>query len=823
MSRDGEPATTALLIGGGAAGDLIRSIDWSQTPIGPIAAWPRSLLSMVQTLLHSRHPMFLWWGPELIQLYNDAYAPSFGEGKHPRAMGQRGPECWGEIWPIIGPQIEAVMTRAEPTWHEDALVPIYRNGKIEEVYWTYGYSPVFDDDQRVGGTLVVCTETTSRVIANRRQRFLRRVGERTSVHDAGPALEAAFAVVPTLHEDIPFACLYDAAGACSLVAGQGPGDAILAELGPRVAALSGPARLTLARLIAAGPWPEPVTEVFATPLRHNRALAFGLSSRLSFDDAYREFLMEFVEHIVQAEQRREAFSIRAAAEAERRDLLLQAPVPTALMTGPQHRFELANPRYVEMVGREVVGKTYLEAFPELTDTPLPGILDTVYRTGVPFVTEELLVPIDREGAGSPQPCYFKFSLQPIKDAAGVVFGMMVVAVDITTVVRAREAEVAAHAQLLHAHNERAALVRELETANRAKDEFLAMLGHELRNPLAPIVTALDLARLHDQRRGPEYDVIQRQLDHLIRLVDDLLDVSKVSQGKIELKREDVDIAEVIAKAIEMSAHLIEQRMHKLTVDVAPPSIRTWGDPVRLAQIVANLLTNAARYTEPGGAIAVSARSDGATIEIRVADNGRGIPAELLPKVFDLFFQGHRISERASGGLGLGLTLVKNFVMLHGGSVTAASAGLGHGSELTVTLPVVAAPAAALPPAPAPALRAMTRKRILIVDDNEDAAEMLGEALRMRGFEVAVAHDPAQALQVFPALRPEVAILDIGLPVMSGYELAERMIATGVSGCRFIAVTGYGQEGDRMRTTAAGFAAHLVKPVKIDALLEAIAR
>ena len=797
----------------------MRATDWSTT-VGRPETWPETLWVALAICLTSRFPLHLWWGRDLTLFYNDAYTPSLGGGKHPGAMGQRGPECWGEIWPIIGPQIEAVMTRAEPTWHEDALVPIFRNGKLEEVYWTYGYSPVFGDDQRVGGTLVVCTETTSRVIANRRQRFLRRLGERTSVHDAGPALEAAFAVMPTLHEDLPFACLYDASGACPLATGL-PRDAVSGELGPRVAALARPERLLLARPVSAGPWPEPVTEVLAAPLGHHRTLVFGLSSRLRFDDAYRDFLMEIVEHVVQVEQRREAFAVRAAAEAERRDLLLQAPVPTALMTGPHHLFELANPLYVEMVGREVTGKTYLEAFPELTDTPLLGILDAVYRTGVPFVTEELLVPLDREGTGSARPCYFKFNLQPIRDAAGAVFGMMAVAVEITTVVRAREAEVAAHAQLRLAHNERAALVRELESASRAKDEFLAMLGHELRNPLAPIVTALEIARLRGQARVPEHDVIQRQLDHLIRLVDDLLDVSKVSRGKIELRREEVDLADVIGKAVEMSAHLFEQRMHKLAVEVTPRSIRTWGDPVRLAQIVANLLTNAARYTEPGGAITLGARSDGTTIEIRVADNGRGIAAELLPQIFDLFVQGHRVPERAASGLGLGLTLVKNFAMLHGGSVTAASAGVGRGSEFVVTLPVTAVPAAGESRDPDLALRRTSRKRILIVDDNEDAAFLLGEALRARGFEVSIAHDPARALQVFPELRPEVAILDIGLPVMSGYELAARMLAGGATGCRLVAVTGYGQEGDRSRSAAAGFDVHLVKPVKIDALLAAI--
>ncbi|MBA3820552.1 MAG: response regulator, partial [Deltaproteobacteria bacterium] len=588
--------------------------------------------------------------------------------------------------------------------------------------------------------------------------------------------------------------------------------------------LAAPARLPLEAPLTAGPWPEPVREVFAVPVPGRGFLVFGISSRLGFDDPYRDFLVQLVEYVTLAQTRSEAFAARAAGEAERRDLLLQAPVATALLTGPDHRFELANELYVEMVGRPVVGKTFLEAFPELAATPIPRILDDVFERGTPFVTNEMLTPIDRAGTGTPQECYFKFNLQPIRDATGSVFGMMAIAVDITESVRARQEQVAALARLQEAHDERTRLVRDLEQASQAKDEFLAMLGHELRNPLAPIVTALHLIKA---RQGgtpsPEHKILERQVEHLTRLVDDLLDVSKITRGKVELKKERVELGDVITKAIEIAGYLLEHREHRFTVDVPREPIRWWGDPVRLAQVVANLLTNAARYTAPGGEIALHARRDGHWIEISVVDNGIGIAPDLLPHIFKGFVQGRRSSDRAQGGLGIGLTLVENLVALHGGSVTAASAGEGHGSQFVVRLPVADMPAEAARGPAHPATATTPARRILVVDDNVDAASLLADLLRDLGHEVAVAHDALDALDLFPVFAPDVAILDIGLPGMDGHQLAAKLREhAAASPCRLVAVTGYGQAGDRTRALAAGFDVHLVKPVDLPALLAAIA-
>lgn len=363
-----------------------------------------------------------------------------------------------------------------------------------------------------------------------------------------------------------------------------------------------------------------------------------------------------------------------------------------------------------------------------------------------------------------------------------------------------------------------AAMHEREVALRAKDEFLAVLGHELRNPLSPILTSLHLM----ERRAPdllqkERSVIERQAQHMVRLVDDLLDVSRIARGKISLTLRRTELAPAIARAIEMASPLIEQRSHRLQVDV-PEGIFLQSDEHRLTQIFANLLNNAARYSEPGGSISVAAERTDDRVRVTVVDLGSGIPTELLPHVFDLFVQGERRLERAAGGLGLGLALVKSLTELHGGSVHAASAGAGRGATFTVDLPVdLALSPQAAQPVHAP-VHGLSR-RVLVVDDNVDAADLFAEALRLAGHEVHVAEDGPRGLEIAARVRPEVAFLDLGLPVMDGYELAGRLRELlAPEAPLLVAVTGYGQPADRVRTAAAGFAHHLVKPIAIEQAL-----
>ena len=364
-----------------------------------------------------------------------------------------------------------------------------------------------------------------------------------------------------------------------------------------------------------------------------------------------------------------------------------------------------------------------------------------------------------------------------------------------------------------------------EEASRVKDEFLAMLGHELRNPLAPIFTALELMNLRapDSAR-PERKVIDRQARHLARLVDDLLDVSRIATGRVRLDREPVEVSEAVARGLELARPLIEEQRHTLATDVAR-GLEVDGDLTRLSQVVANLLNNAAKYTPPGGHLFVGAAREGGAVVLRVKDDGSGIPAALLPRVFDLFAQGQQSIERARGGLGLGLAIVRSLVELHGGTVEARSDGPGRGSEFVVRLPALEGkPAAAASAAPAPPPAAARRTgRVLVVDDNRDAADLLADALSAAGFTTRVAHDGPSALNAAASFLPEVALLDLGLPVMDGYELARRLRALpGLAALKLVAITGYGQASDRERTRASGFDEHLVKPVELQLVEAAVA-
>lgn len=506
---------------------------------------------------------------------------------------------------------------------------------------------------------------------------------------------------------------------------------------------------------------------------------------------------------------------RDVALAQRDAMLMAAPVAAALLSGPELRFHLANHRYCELVDcSDLKGKTFVEAFPQLDGSVVAEAIARVYRSGESFNEEELALQVP-DANGAAQERFFRVSLEPLTGTEGWPEGVILVQVEVTEHVRNRQA-------VERAQRERERLLVDLSAASQAKDEFLAMLGHELRNPLSPIVTALQLMRMRgDGTHGREIGIIGRQVDHLVRLVDDLLDVSKVTRGKIELKIERVDLAQTLGKAVEMASLLIEQRRHRLDVEIEP-GVAWEGDPVRLAQVVSNLLTNAARYTEPGGHIRLQARRDGNDAVVSVRDTGIGLAPEVRGQVFDLFFQGRRSIDRAEGGLGIGLALVKNIVELHGGRVEARSEGRGLGSEFVVRLPLqrgagmltpVSADALTLPLPSGPNL---APQRVLLVDDNADGADTLGRLLRAHGHEVEVYYDPVTALAALDRLRPTVALLDIGLPVLDGYQLAARIHASEAGrGCRLVALSGYGQEADRERSRACGFERHLVKPISPD--------
>ena len=399
---------------------------------------------------------------------------------------------------------------------------------------------------------------------------------------------------------------------------------------------------------------------------------------------------------------------------------------------------------------------------------------------------------------------------PLLAADGAVTGVVITLTDITLLREARDE--------LHRR------ATQLQEADRRKDEFLAVLAHELRNPLSPIRASLEimhLRELDDPHLRRSRDIIGRQVQQLTRLVDDLLEVSRIRSGRIQLRRELVDLAHVVGRAIETLRPVLDARRHHVTIRLPDQPVRVHADPLRLAQIVGNLLDNAAKYTTEGGEISVKVAQEGDSAVIRVRDNGIGVPVEMLDSIFELFTQVQRSLDRTHGGLGIGLALVKRLVDMHDGTVTAQSDGPGRGSEFLVQLPLapasaVASSSEALGVAPGPG------RRLLLVDDNLDAAESLSALLGMLGHDVRIACDGTSALAAAAEFRPDIVLCDIGLPRMDGYQVCAALRAQpDFAATRFVALTGYGRDEDRRRSLAAGFHAHLVKPVELAKLTAAL--
>ncbi|WP_257457947.1 ATP-binding protein [Archangium lipolyticum] len=1245
-------------------GELMRALDWSRTPVGPVETWPQSLRTVLSILLTSRHPIFVWWGKELVQFYNDGYRPILGATKHPRGLGQRGREGWTEVWDVIGPMIEAVMERGESTFIEDGLLCLDRNGYVEEAYFTYAYSPIRDESGGIGGIFCACTETTERILGERRLQMLRELSEVSGEQkSAEEGCRKAARVLASNPHDVPFALLYlteARGGAAQLVATVGvepgstaapsrldAGDAsapwswasvestgqavLLATLPPSLGTLPG------------GPWPEAASSALVLPLSkpgHDKPagmLVVGISPRKALDVKYRGFLELTATHIanlitnarayeeekrraealaeldraktdffsnvshefrtpltlllgpveeglMDAEQplpprqreRQEAvhrnglrllklvntlldfsrleagrvqasfrptdlsaltedlastfrstleraglrlvvdcpplpgpvyvdeemwekvvlnllsnafkftlegeirvalslqgesvrltvadtgtgipshelphlferfhrvrgakgrtnegsgiglalvkelvklhggtvevqstldqgstftvslplgsahlppehiqaasplsstrlgrapfleeaaqwgdaavpearvvrqggqgperillvddnadmrayvqrllgehwtveavsngvaalaaarertphlvvsdvmmpgldgfgllrelradprtasipvillsarageeasiegmragaddylvkpFSARelvsrvgarleiARAHAETRNArarlheqLMQAPVGVCFFTGPELAYEFANPRYLEMVGRQedLIGKPMRKAYPELPDdAAVFQMLEGVYTSGQTFTSDDFRVPLDRRGNGVPEDVYFQLTCQPMRDATGTIVGVMAVAVDVTPQVLARN-QVEKLAAAEHEARGRA------EDADRRKDEFLAMLAHELRNPLAALSTALEMmgrVQGDEAREARLRETCRRQVINLVRLVDDLLDVSRITRGKVELRRKEVDFTSIVQNAIGTSRSQIDGRGHELTVTFGPGDFRMEADATRLEQVVSNLLTNAAKYTEPGGHISVRVgreeRQGVPWAVLHVRDTGRGIPPDMLDKVFEMFVQVDKSIDRAGGGLGIGLTLVERLVGMHGGTITARSEGLGRGSEFIVRLPLSRqAPLAVQTPSflPLAAPASPRKRRVLLVEDSPDVREMMQELLEELGHEVEVATNGLEGAAKVLDVRPDVALVDVGLPGIDGYEVARRVRASKDGGSFYlVALTGYGGSEARSKALEAGFDVHLVKPIDVDDL------
>ncbi|WP_246524566.1 hybrid sensor histidine kinase/response regulator [Gemmata palustris] len=508
----------------------------------------------------------------------------------------------------------------------------------------------------------------------------------------------------------------------------------------------------------------------------------------------------------------------------------RSPQPTVAVEGLTHVVIYVNPAFARFVGRErtdLIGRPFAEAVPEGAGNGCVALLDRVFGTGVP---ENLAEQEHRHTL--PGPVYWSYAVWPILGGDERPAGVMIQVTDSTeTAVYRQQAAAMNEVLLVSAARQHEltgaaeALGAGYQSAVRARDHFLAVLSHELRNPLAALSNGVQLLKLAGTDPGAVAragDMMARQLNQMVRLVGDLLDVSRIATGKLELRRERVDLASVVRESAEASRPLIERQGHELTCALPPEPLILDADPTRLAQVFLNLLNNAAKYSERGGHIRLSAERDGAGVVVRVRDTGIGISAVHLPHIFDVFVQVDTVWHRAQGGLGIGLSLVKEFVELHGGRVEAHSDGPGTGCEFVVRLPL-AEPAAAEPaPAVAPSPRGPGR-RVLVVDDNRDAAESLAEMLELMGHEVRTAGDGAAGVSAAAEFRPELVLMDLGMPGVNGYEAARRIRAEPWGAAPLLAaLTGWGAEDDRRRTHEAGFDRHLVKPVAPDVLTKLIA-
>ncbi len=1002
MRLEEMPRRFDFLSNGGEMGALMRAKDWDSTSLGPPGQWPEILKTTLRLVLTSNHPMFIWWSADLVQFYNDAYRQTMGPERHPSALGQPGRECWGEIWDIIGPQIESVMAGGPATWHENQLVPVTRHGRREDVWWTYGYSPI-EDSTGVHGVLVVCNDVTEEHQAKealkranqelieevlereklnqgliqevqRREKIERRQALQLKIGDALRGLTDAQQIARTAFQilgeylevsRINYAKIDEAKGVFAIQnAWQQKGlpsldgfKGALNEFGPEVIAALRKGSVvaiqdtqTDSRTAAYGQsYKRLGTRAFLImPILKEAelvsVLALHQTTPHEWSPGHIPLIEEVAERIwnaienahsqVQRKRAEERLIQDRKAESERlRRLFAQAPGFMAILHGPQHIFEFANSAYMRLVGeRELLGLSARAALPEVEGQGFFELLDQVYSSGQPYSANDVPLTVQRSGNAVATRTFVDFVYQPIADSDGSVIGIFVEGVDATerhdakkaleasqerlkeglvaarmaiwdwdlqtgevtfsdnasTVFggnwsnvtdvwksihpddlpemhKAREAGIAAGTDyecvvrlvrpsdsgiqwlqvygkvlcddsgVAHAirgvsidvtgrkHAEEA-----LKDADRRKDEFLAMLAHELRNPLAPISSAAQLLKASpgDEKRVVRTsEIIGRQVEHMTSLINDLLDVSRVTTGVVTLENQLLHVNQIISESIEQVLPFIEERGHRFTLDSTSTSALIMGDRKRLVQVITNLLQNAAKYTPPGGNIVLSAVQSSEEVAISIRDNGLGIDAALLPHVFELFTQAKRTSDRSQGGLGLGLALVKSLVTLHGGRVTVMSKGAGQGSTFTVFLPIFEKSIEAKYSRDVENQLSSKKRslRLMVVDDNVDAANAMAMFLEAAGHQVAVEYGPIAVLKQAETSTYDVYLLDIGLPGIDGNELARRLRSIPQAAhATLIAVTGYGQQYDKNTSLAAGFDYYFVKPASPSKLVELLA-
>ncbi|MEO7853339.1 MAG: ATP-binding protein, partial [Rubrivivax sp.] len=811
----------------------VRGKDWSQPPLGAIAQWPASLRIAVGSTLDSPLPTVVLWGPQLIQIYNDAYQPILGQ-RHPAALGQPTRECWPEVWAFNEPIYRRVQN-GDRVHFEDQEYVIEPSGQPESRFFTITYTPARDESGRVLGVTVIAMDTTQRVRGERERRealqeqsrlheqlvgtvqqlqqLNRRRAFQLALADGLRTLRAPDAAVDLAsallgrHLDVSrvmYAEVDESAGTFTIRRDwTAPGQASMSGE-PRKLDDFGPEIVTLLRaghaMVVDNVALDPRTAAFAGAyekinVRANLAIPLIKSGQmmaiLSLQNAQpRHWTAEDVELSEEVADRTWASAEAARAQADLRAERDQSQHVFDTMTEGLAildrdwiviRMNAEGLRLGQRTRGEVIGRSHWDVWPESVGSDIDRFYRQVMDTRIAGVTEY------RHAFSSDLHTWFEVRAHPTLEG-----GLAVLYRDI---------------------GERRQIHERLHTADRRKDEFLAMLAHELRNPLAPISAAahlLKVGKIDEARIRKTSEIIGRQVQHLTSLVDDLLDVSRVSRGQVELEKMPLEMRGVVVDAVEQVNPLILQRGHHLVLHLAPGAARVSGDAKRLVQVIANLLANAAKYTPEGGNIRLAMQVEHEQVVLTVEDDGIGLAADLMPHIFELFVQAERSSDRSAGGLGLGLALVRSLVALHGGTASCASAGLGQGSVFTVKLPLLADDDAASDVVPAVRQPAAVGRPLLImiVDDNVDAALVLAEFLELLGHRVIVEHGSRVALERARTEQPDVYLLDIGLPEIDGNQLARQLRAQSETAtATLIAVTGYGQERDRRDSLAAGFDEH----------------
>ena len=688
----------------------VAAFDWATTSLGPIEQWPESLRTAVGICLNSHFPMFVWWGEELIHIYNDAYAVHLGK-RHPEALGMPARDIWQEIWHFLKEDVETVMVKGKSVFRERHRIMLERNGYPEETFYTYADSPIPDGKGGIGGFMQVC------------------YGETATVN------------------------------------------------------------------------PERARE-----------------------------------------------QTRLQLEAERANLasiIERAPAFIVMLRGPKHVVEFSNEMYYQLIGRrDIISKTLLEALPEIENQGFIELLDSVYRTGEPHVGKEVLVLLGTPEAT--QKHYVSFVYQALRGANGEVTGIFVHGVDVTDAVRSREVIQASEAQFRQLASEREQLLAaeqaaraQAEQAARMKDEFLATLSHEIRTPLNAI---LGWTQIMQRSKDPEdiasgLEVIERNARAQSQIIEDLLDMSRIISGKVRLDVQRLNLSGIVQAAVETARPTAEAKGVRLKSIIDPlHGVAISGDANRLQQILWNLISNAIKFTPREGQVQVLLERVNSHLEISVIDTGEGIKPEFLPFVFDRFRQADASTTRRHGGLGLGLSIVKQLVELHGGAVRVKSAGVGKGATFVVSLPLVVMHAEPEPerrhPRASAELSGMASKggdvrgvRCLVIDDEGDARALVKRLLEDSHAIVTATDSASEVLELVKSKAFDVLISDIGMPGEDGYSLIRRVRRLGKANggdIPAIALTAYARAEDRVKAVSAGFLMHLAKPVEPVELLTMVA-